>query len=311
MRYFASIADPAGNTPRIAKGGYAVWPLLHKVNAVFHDPQVDYMTSGGKEGLKPAYNSIAFNWAGHVVFRSGWDPKDTWMFFEPGPRGNGHSDLAQLSVQLMAGGDWLLTDPGSFTYSDTGEDGAMNSYMYSTAAHNTLLVDGKGQRGSGTHSPPNGINQQAGDYHFADGGKTVCAEGAYTYGYGPQGEVKVTHHRRIVYEPSTNRFQFTDTCTGQGVHDFAVHWQFPAAAQVAVETNNNVSVITEHVRMTMQFAGNYPLRVDVVRGQKTPEILGWFSQHYGHLIEAPLCRVRWRSKLPANLRTTLTIEPKP
>ncbi len=108
--------DPEGNSPRIAKGKSSVLPLVDRLGVRCNDPQVDYLCSNGAKGQCPGFLSVSYDWAGHVIFRSDWGKNATWLFFEPGPRGSGHSDVATLNIQLKSKGEWLLTDPGYYSY---------------------------------------------------------------------------------------------------------------------------------------------------------------------------------------------------
>ncbi len=145
MRYFMAIADPLGNAPRIAKGRSSLRQAVGDLNRSFQDPEATWFASHGKDGTAPTALSHLFPWVGHAVLRSGWHADATWIFFEPGPRGSGHHDQACLNLHVSANGEPLLTDPGFFSYSATGEDSLMALWLKSSAAHNVALVDGEGQ----------------------------------------------------------------------------------------------------------------------------------------------------------------------
>ncbi|HEY6577717.1 MAG TPA: alginate lyase family protein, partial [Rhizomicrobium sp.] len=75
-------------------------------------------------------------------------PQEIWCAFDAGPLGyltiaaHGHADA--LAIELRYGGRPVLVDPGSYTYS-----GPWRDYFRSTAAHNTIELDGRSQSDSG------------------------------------------------------------------------------------------------------------------------------------------------------------------
>ncbi|MCK4449845.1 MAG: alginate lyase family protein, partial [Anaerolineae bacterium] len=93
--------------------------------------------------------STPFPHAGIYVMRHA----DRYLICDCGPngqRGNGgHAHNDTLSFELYAGRSWIV-DPGTYTY--TGDLDAYN-WFRSTAAHNTLVVDGEEQARFDPHEP--------------------------------------------------------------------------------------------------------------------------------------------------------------
>jgi hypothetical protein len=93
--------------------------------------------------------STPFPHAGIYVMRHA----DRYLICDCGPngqRGNGgHAHNDTLSFELYAGRPWIV-DPGTYTY--TGDLDAYN-WFRSTAAHNTLVVDGEEQACFDPHEP--------------------------------------------------------------------------------------------------------------------------------------------------------------
>jgi hypothetical protein len=306
-RYFALIADPLGRSPRFAKGGGEVRGALQKMNALAQDDAVTFVASGGKAGKTPPLNAL-FPWAGHAVFRSGWDGRATWLFFEPGPRGSGHHDLAQLGVQLISNGEWLLTDPGYFSYSTAGDDGAMAAYLKTSAAHNVALIDGQGQ----IAVPPGaarGPNATAGEYSWQESNERVSAGGSYAYGFGDRGSIAVRHSRRVTWLPQSNVFEIRDRFEGTGRHKIELRWQADPLAEVVFK-NDTVTITMPHTALRMNFTGATPLETKILRGVKdgkgTPSG-GWFSAHYGMLTETTTLCTTTEADLPQEIVTKLII----
>jgi hypothetical protein len=90
----------------------------------------------------PTKESVAFPDGGYYVMRDGWSSTANYLLFDCGPHGwhnCGHAHADALAIELAAHGRTLLVDPGTFTY--TGDKG-IRDWFRSSAAHNTLTVDG-------------------------------------------------------------------------------------------------------------------------------------------------------------------------
>ena len=299
VRYFAFTSDPLGRSARIAKGGEDVRHQLGVINSAVEDPEVQYVVSGGTEGETPP-SCVSFAWAGHHAMRSGWDADATWLFFDSGPRGSGHHDMAQNGIQLISGGRWLLADSGYYSYSDSGPDGDMARYLKSAAAHNTALVNGQGQwshRKANTH---------AGVYHWHDDEEASSAEGSYVDGYGADGEVDVRHRRQVTYRKTEDAFTVVDEFSGEGDAHVWLHWQVPTDAEVSV-TGEAITVRSGNRALHLAFEADREIALSQFKGQKDP-ILGWFSEHYGHLEVATLVRTAISGPLPMRITTRLAVE---
>ncbi|MFL5578508.1 MAG: alginate lyase family protein [Gemmatimonadaceae bacterium] len=84
--------------------------------------------------------SRAFRDGGYFVMRDGWDADAGYMLLDCGPHGTlncGHAHADALAFELCAGGRPLLVDAGTYTYV-----GAERDAYRSSAAHNTVVVDG-------------------------------------------------------------------------------------------------------------------------------------------------------------------------
>jgi len=315
MRYFALIADPLGRSPRIAHSGSGkpIREFLGRLNESFHDPEVAFVASGGKEGKAPAQLNVVFPWSGHAVFRSGWDENATWLFFEPGPRGAGHYDLSQNGVQLVANGEWLLCDPGYYTYETAGPTAAMSAYLKTTAAHNCALVDGKGQLPV-AQGQKLGVNNAPGEYLWSEDANTVSVEGAYTYGFAEPlkpwevhkaSPIPVVHRRRVTFHKREQRFIIEDRFDGEGNHRVDIHWQgYPGAKTATGE--GRFSLAGNKARLDATVKAPTPLAITVVEGRKNP-LGGWYSEDANKLAPAPMIIVTAKGALPLRVVTELRV----
>lgn len=75
--------------------------------------------------------------------REGWHRHANCLLIDAGPHGSmncGHAHADALAFELTAFGRTLLVDPGTYTYSGSAE---AREWFRSSAAHNTLVVDGQ------------------------------------------------------------------------------------------------------------------------------------------------------------------------
>ena len=92
---------------------------------------------------EPAKRSVAFESGGYYVMRDEWTPNANYLLFDCGPHGQancGHAHADALAFEVAANGRTLLVDPGTYTYTGTKE---LRDWFRSSAAHNTLTVDGR------------------------------------------------------------------------------------------------------------------------------------------------------------------------
>ncbi|MEJ7617097.1 MAG: alginate lyase family protein [Pyrinomonadaceae bacterium] len=90
----------------------------------------------------PGEESRAFPDGGYYVMRDGWSRTANYLLIDCGPHGVfncGHAHADALAFELAARGRTLLVDPGTYTYTSSPQ---MRDHFRSSAAHNTLTVDG-------------------------------------------------------------------------------------------------------------------------------------------------------------------------
>ena len=100
-----------------------------------------------KEGKEPSAvpsSSRFLNWAGFSVMRSDWSADAAYCCFDAGPLGTGHRHQDKLNINISKGADELIYDDGGGQY----EQSIYRTYGISSAAHNTILVDGLVQKRS-------------------------------------------------------------------------------------------------------------------------------------------------------------------
>ena len=198
-----------------------------------------------------------------------------------GQNGNGghaHNDL--FSFELSCDGTPLVVDPGTYVY--TADARARNAFR-STAAHNTVVVDGREQN-------PIDANQLFALHQvakpsvesWADGTRLVAAHD----GYEP-----VVHRR--TFELEATRLLIVDEIEGAGTAE--------AVARVHLAPGASVSPALEVRR------GGTMLQLQV-EGADTVEVgEGEVSDRYGERVRAPVVVARAAGALPLRLVTTFEV----
>ena len=91
----------------------------------------------------PTSTSRAFRDSGYFVMRESWNDAADWALIRCGPhasRCGAHAHADALAVELAIGGHTVFIDPGTYVYTASR---AERDYFRSSAAHNTLTLDGR------------------------------------------------------------------------------------------------------------------------------------------------------------------------
>lgn len=186
---------------------------------------------------------------------------------------HGHADA--LSFNLTYKGTRFLIDPGTYKYFIAPR---LRDYFRSTAAHNTIRIDGLDQ--SEMAGPFLwGHKAESVLYSFSAGEERDEVDGEHN-GYCRLRQ-PVRHRRKLTYIKLEKRFQIEDSLTMRGSHNVEVYFH--------VDKRCRVERIDDYNFRLMGASGDQiALRVDdtldwrVVNGQQNP-MLGWQSEAFGEI----------------------------
>lgn len=127
--------------------------LLRRGARLFGDEELLWGATLGERGEPPARPSRFFDESGYFVLSDGWgcDAKGQaarqHVLYDCGRLGDGsHSHYDIFNFCYYAGGRPLVVDPGRYTYDSQPRDGIdWRHFFKSTAAHNTVTIDGLDQ----------------------------------------------------------------------------------------------------------------------------------------------------------------------
>lgn len=247
-----------------------------------------YAAGGDSFDLPPA--SSRFPEAGHYVYRNG----GLYLVVDGGRIGpdhlpaHAHADI--FTYELDVGRERLVVDSGVFGYAE----GEMRDYVRSTAAHNTVTVDGTSQAECwksfrvARRSAPAGVTFRASD----DG----CAfEGSFD-GYAKLIGDGIRHHRRLVLDDARSELRVEDRVTGEGVHR--------VTSRIHLHPETTVNRRSDAVEMSRG-----TVRASVSASGGSMEIgTGWYCPRFGLRREKPVLEIRRRGPLPAELAYTIRYE---
>ena len=233
-----------------------------------------YVVTNGSEGTVPTGEPSAFfPYAGQLISRSSWDYDAHWSFFDFGPYGyGGHRHMDKLHFSADAYGRDILVDAGRFGYDgDIAE--TFRGYAVGTASHNVVRIAGQSQNvdASGNSSPQTDDCLIAPAYDFAKGTVT----GGYTNTTGVAENTRLVRYERGKYWIIVDKF-----VTDQS-RNIEAMWHY----------HPDCTVVTDGLETTSNDAGLGNIRIvpvgsvgwslNIIEGQLTPSVQGWYSAKYG------------------------------
>jgi hypothetical protein len=244
--------------------------------------------------------SRVFPAGGYAIMRSRWNRDAHQMIVDVGPLGcpvsggHGHADL--LSIQCSIFGEPCLVDAGNYCYTPEAQ---WRDHFRSTAAHNTVVVDGQSQsEPSGPFGWRSRPRVRLREWHstpeldFLDAEHNACCR-----------TDAVTHRRRILFVKP--RFWIVvDDLLGTTRHQINLTFQF-APMKVTVGPNRWARAQTPGGRAL--WIGPFtsaPVRTALRCGEVRP-IRGWIAPDYGRREPAPTLIYSMTATLPWRVLTLL------
>jgi hypothetical protein len=242
------------------------------VASTYNRPDWTWIATNGKEGVKPTSGpSFVLPWAGQLISRSGFDEDAQYSFFDIGPWGSGHQHNDKLNLTITAYGRDLIVDGGRFAY--RGEvANKFRKYATGSQSHNVILVDGKGQAdGQKVATVPLSENLVAitKDFDYGSGtfDKYVGLEGTFS------------QTRSVVY--IRGRFWVVaDQLKTDRPRKIEALWHWHPSNQVNIQKSGITTTNNDRGNLMIIPVNVTDWKVDLVKGQETPTIQGWYSKVY-------------------------------
>ena len=282
---------PDGGIPTLSDsdaGNYS--DLLQLAASLLSRPDFLYSATAGTQGVPPQKRYVSFADAGYHIQRSGWGQGKTpfeqegFLIFDCGPLGDGgHGHYDMLNVEIAARGKSLIIDPGRYTYSEHPPN--FRQWFKSTAAHNTVCIDGLDQVPYRRGKPKKPLPQARLLERWSAPGFDFLCGTAQSHCY------EVVHTRRIFYI-ADEYWVICDSLAGERPHRFDLRFHLAPEAW-------------EHVRIVGNTVCAPDLTLVFSRGSSLQIEAGWFAPLYGVKQKAPVVSVAIEGKSSAEFVTVV------
>ncbi len=203
-----------------------------------------------------------------------------------------HFDLTHRGVNV-------LRDAGTYYYYT--KEAQFADWFYSTAAHNTVELDGGNQMIKGPR------------FLWLRWVKARCLEwraGANSdlfvgEHYGYQRLAGRPIHRRTIARVG-NCYRIDDELRGAGEHEAVLRWRLPPTEIALSSTTDGRATVRLQAggeAWELRVEGPPGASISLERGQSSPRVEGWESRHYAARTETPVLRVAWHGRLPFRFGT--------
>jgi hypothetical protein len=235
-------------------------------------------------------SATVFPDAGYVFLR---DEDGGFLSFDAGAMGPdhlpGHGHADALSFTLHSEGRWLIVDPGVCSYHDK----ELRDHFRSTAAHNTVTVDGQDQC------------VFWGPFRVAYPPRVRLLEWSESHVVGEhEGYCRLRRpviHRRRIEKRGVGKWEIFDRFEGEGQHDFVLNLQLTPGADAKVAGEVEASI------RWPAGPGLAVIPVSPPSGSMASVEEGWVSPGWNRKEKAPRYVLRWRAKVPLECRLVLKI----
>lgn len=237
----------------------------------------------------PATRCGAFTTGGVYTMRDGWNRDDGLAVIDAGPHGAlsyGHSHADALAIDLTVGGEPLFVDAGTFTYV-----GAERNNFRSTAAHNTIEIDGVS-----ASNPASAFRWNT----TADArALSWTCEPEFTYFRGAHDGYctlpSPVRHERAVLRAAAGLFIIRDVLETTGTHSAVLRWHCAAGVHATPEfASDDLNVLrlanTQGEQALLATFGG-------LTGAMSVEA-GWVSPQFALKLAADVCT--WRERVSGN-----------
>lgn len=257
------------------------------------------------ESRPPAYSSTAMEESGQYIMRSGWEPEAFYLYYDCGPQGMGeagHGHADALSIEVHAHGSALLIDPGTYIYNGSKR---WRNFFRGTAAHTTLLADGKDQAVPIHSRDPFGWNKKA-------DGKPLAWHCSAQYDFvsgshnGYDRLPSPLRHQRDILFVKPRYWIVSDILHGKGIHSAKLFFHAAPAMEADFNGNGRSVRIRDSAGNGLLLipAAHKGLRGRIINGSTRP-VQGWVSYSYGAKVKSPVVIFALRARAPMRLDTVL------
>jgi hypothetical protein len=272
--------------------------LMRLAGEIFDRKDFIWIGARGSHGIPPDGTLKVFPDAGIGIMRSGYDAHAHYLAFRAGSAGMTHVHDDALSIEVAAHGIPCLVDPGITGYAP----GPLTDYYRSTAAHNSLLLDGRGPLRSQLSFLERTQSSRDKLVCFSQGDVMGLAGTCRDYRDASGEIIPIT---RMILFIARRFWAIQDTAMGTGVHTLTTCWQF-TPGNVEMDRRSSIIRSTNHLGTGIAIipcTADHQLEILSHKGKIDPPC-GWVSID-GADIAACHSRFSVCTKLPITLTWVL------
>lgn len=277
--YAAHAVTPQGSFPPVSDT--AVMALAETTaRSAYPGERFLGAVSLGRRGTPPEQTCYVVEGSGYAIHRSAWSvPSASFTFFSAAYNADYHKHSDELSLYILDDGRELLREAGPFGYDHANP---YTGYGFSSAAHNTMLVDGRGlprtdRRPERTTLEDLGSGRDS--MHVR--GRTRRYEG-----------VEWTRELEVSADGAKAPIHIRDRVTSQDRHEYTFLWHVGPELDVLAR-GNALEMFTEAGQKVgeLTWSGSATSRVRTIRGQDEPTVQGWAFPVMGTAVPASVLEV--------------------
>lgn len=247
--------------------------------------------------------TMFFLYGGYYVFKNQEDKRHLLLKTSRKAIGHAHEDCN--AVTLSAFGEKILIDAGNYNYSGDAQSTIINRYHVSTAAHNSLFVDGYSQNRIPFAVNDPQVLEKIGQTPMEGCGKdegVEYAKGEYCDDYGDallgvlkgmkvekfeENHIHVRHEREVVHLKELGAFVLVDTVKDREAqpHTYTLSWNlnYTYRPESVSFGENSISVSQSGLPgLFLQTFAEKPMEYHMTYGQNEP-YSGWMATSYGEV----------------------------
>jgi hypothetical protein len=268
-----------------------VVPAMHEL-LQFSGHEQDACATHGRDARA---TSVAFPDGGYYLLRG----SNSWAMTRCHTYRRRPSQADMLHVDLWMDGLNILRDAGSYAYYHRNAD--WMHYFHSTAAHNTVEIDGLDQMTKGSRFLWfNWTRSRV--LEFTGGEHTGRFVGEH-YGYTRLPGSPI--HRRTI-ECQDDRWTISDEILGNGVHDVTLRWRLAPLAWQATPTGWQANTDTTRIALSIVDMPNFQATLIRPNEQSPDDPMGSESLYYQQFSRRPMLVLHGQAALPVCLSTLIT-----
>lgn len=255
------------------------------VEETFGAGKMSAVLSRGRRGVLPESRTFVSEESGYGIYRSDWTGSANYVFFSSAYNADYHKHSDEGSLYYYANGRELLVEagPNGYEYADP-----LTKYGFSSAAHNSLLVDGEGLPRTDKKSRQTTLTDtgSTGDSLQVTGRTTRYQGVEWARSVSVDGETQGTH---VLVE---------DQVTSDQEHVFTFLWHIGQGLNTVVR-GNAIEIFdadTDAKVGEMTFGGSAAVGIRKTHGQKHPYHQGWIFPEMGVAEPVDVIEVEFRGR---------------